>query len=76
MSNCLFYFSFIGHDLAYSKTCHNWVHVLNFLVTFLLTNTAFCIDATDKLHSAAAAAATTDFFCPLKQQSENYRNNH
>ena len=42
MSGCLFSFYFIGHILAQIKICHNWVHVLNFLVTFLLltTNTA------------------------------------
>ena len=35
----LFSFSFIGHILAQVKNCHNWVHVLNFLVTFLSLTT-------------------------------------
>ena len=39
MSSCLFSFSFIGHILALIKIYQNWVHFLNFLVTFLLLTT-------------------------------------
>ena len=59
MSSCLFSFSFIGHNLAKIKICHNEVHVLNFLVTFLLltTNTAlyFSLLTVEKVSRFSAA---------------------
>ena len=41
INNCLLSFSFIDHILAYNmvKICHNWVYVVNFLVTFLFLTT-------------------------------------
>ena len=46
MRSCLFSFSFFGHIWAQIKIWHNCVHVLNFLVTFLLltTKTALTLD--------------------------------